>query len=604
MPNESELTFKTGWAYAGQYEDGDWKEVYFVSERSARLRIGDRIVATGKVNIRRGPISYDGEQWVNAPKIGLANEGDTFILRRMIEVSNGHYWVQISIPTRALEPVSGYAYMGHYQDGTWSEIYFESVDPNESVKAGGVVIATGNVFIRSGYIEYDGEKWANKPVIGVAEEGENYIVRETRHVHDGFYWLKIAPVERDVSEPKNRGRLWIEVKDAEVKRKDAPIKSAEILLNEFLRNATSVSVRPKPSGGSAPKFTMPAGHVFEVVGTQPSDKPGSIWLNIQTAFNSPAQAPDLSGIDIKFPNGIWWEHPVVETTGGYDARNKKTLINSFNLVVYGPTSVKETIVHAIEECVKASAVAAYEAFQATPSPEIGARIGAAFAAFKSTIVSCISLRGIGNELASKFNLGYVRRGRWVDGLNLRCVAQSPTAENYRALHNMVKDKLPDPVNKLIMLYIATQEIPPIDIKLDCPPIINDAIAAMPDARELREFADAAERFATERGKKLIDEVKAEAENFVRDRAEEFINDLPGVAMRVADAVAADIIRKAPDFVKETMLPTLENGVPILGPAQVIADKLGIRLPSPKDIVPDWVPDLPSLPPLPDWVPRL
>ncbi|GJD92460.1 hypothetical protein BHAOGJBA_6014 [Methylobacterium hispanicum] len=601
MPNEAEHSFRTGWAYAGQYGEGEWKEIHFKSTRSSKTCVGDKIVATGRVNVRKGPASFDGEQWVNAPKIGLANEGDTFILRRIIEVSNGHHWFQISVPSREVEPVGGYVYMGRYQGEAWGEIYFESVDPEEPVKVGGIIVATGNVFIRSGYIEYDGEKWANKPIVGVAEEGENFVVREVRQVSEGFYWLKIAPAERDVSDPKNTGTLWIEVKDSQVNRRDVPINAADILLNDFLRNSAPVHVRPKPSADTPPKFTMPADHVFEVVGTKPSDKPGSRWVNIQTAFDSEAQAPDLSGIDIKFENGIWWEHPVAEATGGYDAKNKKTLINSFNIVVFGPSSVRETIVDVLRNCVKISAVAAYEAFQAAPSPEIGARIGAAFAAFKATLMPCVSTTALGRELASEFSLGYIRRGRWVDGLNLRCVVQSPTAENYRALHNMVKDKLPDPVNKLIMFYIATHEIPPIDIKLDCPPIINDAIAALPHTEKLREFADAAERLAAERGKNIIPEIKAEAEKLVRKRGQELIDMIPALPMLVSGPIAAEIVKHAPSFIQETVIPAVRNGVPVLGPAQIIAEQLGIDLPSPEKVITDILGVFRSPIRIPDWI---
>jgi vacuolar-type H+-ATPase subunit H len=260
-------------------------------------------------------------------------------------------------------------------------------------------------------------------------------------------------------------------------------------------------------------------------------------------------------------NGIWWEHPVAEATGGYDANEDRTLINSFNLVVYGPSSVEIAIRGIVQDCVTTSATAAYGAFKTAPSPEVGARLAFAWTTFHSALKGCLTIRNVGNELWNKFEIGYIRRGRWEKGLRLRFSAENPAAESYRQLHNLVKDKLPDPLNKLISFYISSQEFPSVDIKLEPPQLVRDIVAQLPEPRELRKIIDVAEEYAMKGGKRIIAEAKEEAQRAVRRLGQDAIREGEKIVQEVIQIVgqqAEAAVRQAPNII-EDFLPRVEDG---------------------------------------------
>jgi choline dehydrogenase-like flavoprotein len=84
-----------GWPYFGAEVDGHWQERNF--SQTQRPRPGDQIVATVDVNIRSGPIEFDGSKWVNKSILGAAHVGDEFSVKSVAEVSPGFFWVEVEL---------------------------------------------------------------------------------------------------------------------------------------------------------------------------------------------------------------------------------------------------------------------------------------------------------------------------------------------------------------------------------------------------------------------------------------------------------------------------------------------------------------------------
>jgi hypothetical protein len=277
--------------------------------------------------------------------------------------------------------------------------------------------------------------------------------------------------------------------------------------------------------------------------------------------------PDLA-------NGIWWEYPVGEITAGYDAKRDRTLIRSYNLAVIGPTSADLNIVEILKQCIQRAALVGYRAFMDAPSPEVGIRLGLAWTAFHGYLPVCLAPDTIARELASKFEIGYINRLRWESGLNLRFTAHNPASDNYRRMHEVVKDKLPQPLNQVITFYIASQQGPDVNIKLDPPPWARELLAAGPSPEEMTKYIDAADKLQTEEGRSQF--LKESLADLVSDPSSinsnaDTANNLRSVYLEGTEAL--NLGKFAPDIGK-ALVPIIENGRPILAPLSSVLSENG------------------------------
>ena len=216
---------------------------------------------------------------------------------------------------------------------------------------------------------------------------------------------------------------------------------------------------------------------------------------------------------------VWYQYGVASAAGGFDFEKNRTLFNRWYIVAYGPDSVEREAKSYVQNCAKTATIAAVEAFKDTPTPEISAHVAAARASFQANVQTCLSLRSFTKAYASKFEIGYIRRALWVDGLNLKFDAESPTAQNYRMLHNEVKDKLPEPLNKIIMFYIESQDFRSIYVRFTLPKEETRFLAQLPDPQKLRDMQKRFEEEGKELGKRIAKEIKEEAEKGVRSARE-------------------------------------------------------------------------------------
>lgn len=259
---------------------------------------------------------------------------------------------------------------------------------------------------------------------------------------------------------------------------------------------------------------------------------------------------------------VWYEYGLASATGGYDAVNNRTLINKWYLVGFGPDDIATEIKAYVQDCIKISVVSGVDAFQAAPSPEISARLAAAFSAFHGSISTCLSARSAARAYLRKFEIGYVRRGYWENGLHLKFVAKSPSAENYAKLHNAVKNHLPDPVNKVIVFYINTQKPPSIDLKLHPPKELGKFLKELPKPDDLRRFVSRADAEARRTGERILREVNQEAEKATKRLGTEAARAGEGIAVaavEVASSAAKEVKKIAPDIADAANpLPKVED----------------------------------------------
>ena len=248
---------------------------------------------------------------------------------------------------------------------------------------------------------------------------------------------------------------------------------------------------------------------------------------------------------------VWYEYGVASATGGFDAVHNRTLINKFYLAVFGPDDVKVEAHNFVRHCIQDSAVAAVAAYQGTPSPEPGARIGAAWKGFHVHLEHCLSAREFAKEYIKKFEIGYIRRGYWEPGLNLRFTAENPSVKIYEQLHQAVKKDLPDPVNKLIVFYIQTQQPPTINIKIN-PDDAGKFLLQFPEPAQLRRYFDDGQKRAADAGKHLSAEVGRETRE-ISHRLGSAGETLVVAPVRLVGKTAEEAAKKAPE-IAGTMIP--------------------------------------------------
>jgi hypothetical protein len=77
---------------------GQWSERYFDIEGGGDRppRAGDKLVATGSVNVRQGYIVYSDAGWVNKRSIGVLRKGDVVHIDEVREVVAGFWWVSFT----------------------------------------------------------------------------------------------------------------------------------------------------------------------------------------------------------------------------------------------------------------------------------------------------------------------------------------------------------------------------------------------------------------------------------------------------------------------------------------------------------------------------
>jgi len=86
-----------GWAYYGLQDPDGWTERYFKresGESDALPRVGDIVIATGRVNVREGYIEYSGSDWVNKALIGVINPDDRLRVVDVYTILNSWIWIK------------------------------------------------------------------------------------------------------------------------------------------------------------------------------------------------------------------------------------------------------------------------------------------------------------------------------------------------------------------------------------------------------------------------------------------------------------------------------------------------------------------------------
>jgi hypothetical protein len=268
---------------------------------------------------------------------------------------------------------------------------------------------------------------------------------------------------------------------------------------------------------------------------------------------------------------VWYERSVAEATGGYDPQRNRTLINRFDMVAWGPNDIKTEVRGYVRQCVQDAAAASVAAFEGSPSPEIGTRIGAAWSAFHTSLHGCLTLRSAAKAYIDKFEIGYIRRAYWIHGLVLKFTTDNPTTQVYNRLQKIVN--IPDPLNKVIVFYLRSQQIS-VNIKLSPPKVLTHFIAHLPDPPDLRRFSENASDAAKKQGKELADSVVYEATHAtstIGREAQKAGNMLIVVPVRLTGEVAQQAGAQAPKLIEKTLPFSVEDGKVVFHPVPGLVD---------------------------------
>ena len=215
---------------------------------------------------------------------------------------------------------------------------------------------------------------------------------------------------------------------------------------------------------------------------------------------------------------IWFSETLVEMTGGYNPSTDETYLNKWYLTTHGPDSLGGTAREVVIDCIKTSAVAGAGAFKASPSPELGTRFAAAYTTFHSSLATCFSLRGVAKSLLGKFEVGLLEAGVWVPGARLEFSATHPNQQLYEQLHKSIGAKVPDPMNKLIKMFIGvTSPNIEVDIHVKMPPWLREQMKRMPPPEALTRFEQEARKRIPRSS--LSDLARGDLEAFVKSEVE-------------------------------------------------------------------------------------
>ncbi|MBM0204059.1 hypothetical protein JNW90_13765 [Micromonospora sp. STR1s_5] len=128
--------------------------------------------------------------------------------------------------------------------------------------------------------------------------------------------------------------------------------------------------------------------------------------------------------------------------------------------------MEQALRNVVEECAKAGLGAGYDAFNATPSPEAGVRLGAAVAAFKGSFIACMKVRSVFQRVRSQYDLALDRRHKWVPGISVQAQAKDPVAED---LNRFIEKHAPKGTRKPLKLYVqATHGGAKVNVKVGVP----------------------------------------------------------------------------------------------------------------------------------------
>jgi hypothetical protein len=95
--NSISAKFDVGWAFLGWRIGGDWQQRYFSVIGGRDIPgVGDAVLVSKPVNLRRDYIRYINGEWKNAESVKELKVGSKYMVSELIEVDPGYFWIRIS----------------------------------------------------------------------------------------------------------------------------------------------------------------------------------------------------------------------------------------------------------------------------------------------------------------------------------------------------------------------------------------------------------------------------------------------------------------------------------------------------------------------------
>jgi hypothetical protein len=98
------------WAYFGRRNGNGWDEVFFKDQTRDPVStpdVGDIVIATGTVTIRKGPIQFINSNWVNQKSTGIIRPGQRLTVLEVKFILDVYVWIRLSGGTGSREGTGG-----------------------------------------------------------------------------------------------------------------------------------------------------------------------------------------------------------------------------------------------------------------------------------------------------------------------------------------------------------------------------------------------------------------------------------------------------------------------------------------------------------------
>lgn len=182
---------------------------------------------------------------------------------------------------------------------------------------------------------------------------------------------------------------------------------------------------------------------------------------------------------------VWYEWGLATASVGWDTDKKRTLVQKYYLAAVGPSHIAEPAVGAVKACLLKSLKDGATAFKSTPSPEMSARMAAAYATFKVETIACIKTISLASAYADSFEPALIQRQEWQNGYSLKFHNDNPSTRIYRQVGEYIEEEFGGEVakglNSMFQFQADLQDIE-IDVELGN----SDAVATV-----LNSFAQSA-----------------------------------------------------------------------------------------------------------------
>jgi hypothetical protein len=218
---------------------------------------------------------------------------------------------------------------------------------------------------------------------------------------------------------------------------------------------------------------------------------------------------------------VWAKEDLAKVSAGLDAKGSRTYVSTIALIATGPDTVQNVAEKVVSDCIGLAIGAAKAAFSANPDASNSTRVAGAVAAFKATMITCFQASAVEKSVAEQFDLGLVSYGQWEPGIHVELTLDNPQAAYYSELRSFMKDRVPEPVFKMVNLYADVMApVHSLSASVQVPDWLANAVAQTPTVQAMTKFVDELKRHMPADANISTDAMK-DFQGYISDKTDEF-----------------------------------------------------------------------------------